>query len=175
MCDHQLLWFVLTSWAIKYWLVIPFFPPLFIHIGSDLLVFRCIASIYPLRLPEFIDVEANWKFQQRCQPSRWRGLAREWPARAGLWVQRWWSVNPGFMGHYSHLSLEKAWLSHSAVASAFTERWRNWGVEKDASRRLEAVLATSALINALAERLKICMIINTPKNPRDKGPLRENR
>jgi hypothetical protein len=48
-------------------------------------------------------------------------------------------------------------------------------VEKDASRRLEAVLATSALINALAERLKICMIGYTPKNPRDKGPLRENR
>ena len=31
-------------------------------------------------------------------------------------------------------------------------------MEKDASRRLETVLATSALINGLAERSKICMI-----------------
>jgi hypothetical protein len=48
-------------------------------------------------------------------------------------------------------------------------------VEKDASRRLEAVLATSALINALAERLKICMIGFTPKNPLLKDQQRENR
>jgi hypothetical protein len=48
MCGHLSLWFVLTSWATKYWLAILFFLPLFIHIGSDLLVFRCIASIYPL-------------------------------------------------------------------------------------------------------------------------------
>ena len=48
-------------------------------------------------------------------------------------------------------------------------------MEKDASRRLEAVLATSAVIHALAERSKICMIAIDPKNPRDKVPLRENR
>jgi hypothetical protein len=48
-------------------------------------------------------------------------------------------------------------------------------VENDASRWLEAMFASSALSRVLAKSLKICMIVDTPKNPQEKGPLRENR
>jgi|TARA_B100001173_G_scaffold115238_1_gene99901 hypothetical protein len=48
-------------------------------------------------------------------------------------------------------------------------------VEKDASRWLEAMFASSALGRVLAKKSKICMIVDTPKNPQEKGPLRENR
>jgi hypothetical protein len=48
-------------------------------------------------------------------------------------------------------------------------------VENDASRWLEAMFASSALGRVLAEKLKMCMMTFTPKNPREKGPLRENR
>jgi hypothetical protein len=48
-------------------------------------------------------------------------------------------------------------------------------VENDASGWLEAMFATSPVSRALAKHLKICMMVDTPKNPQEKGPLRENR
>jgi hypothetical protein len=48
-------------------------------------------------------------------------------------------------------------------------------VENDASRWLEAMFASSALGRVLAENSKMCMMFDTPKNPQEKGPLRENR
>jgi len=48
-------------------------------------------------------------------------------------------------------------------------------VENDASRWLEAMFASSALGRVLAEKSKMCMMVDTPKNPQEKGPLRENR
>jgi hypothetical protein len=48
-------------------------------------------------------------------------------------------------------------------------------VENDASRWLEAMFASSALGRVLAKKSKICIISDTPKNPQEKGPLRENR
>jgi hypothetical protein len=48
-------------------------------------------------------------------------------------------------------------------------------VANDASRWLEAMFASSALGRVLAEKLKMCIMVDTPKNPQEKGPLRENR
>ena len=70
--------------------------------------------------------------------------------------------------------MEKTWLPNPAGASAHAQGERDCGVENDASGWLEAMFATSPVSRALAKHLKICMMVDTPKNPQEKGPLREN-